>query len=221
MNGADRRKAQKVCIPGDFDGADLATDEDMSDVPPAPSETSEAPSTAMDEDEDVSASRTTNTGKAKRTRDSPLKTLQTSARSTAKKREADELDDSDIEGSIDTLDDDEHAHSQAHSSKRSRTANRDLDPSSALDFDIALPEVAMADFNPTRDPPTSSTKTKRHADTSDDRQPGEEWTDYEGLKWRIDPHTHELQRWTPLLESRPKYACLRTHSTRWRKSRTK
>ncbi|SJX60384.1 uncharacterized protein SRS1_11698 [Sporisorium reilianum f. sp. reilianum] len=216
-NGRHTRKAQKVSVPGDFGGQEDITDEDMSDATPAHAatmDTDEEASEAMDEDQDLSASEDGDNRQAKSSRDGPLRALQSAARATAKKREADELEESETEGSVDTLDDDEsHMQSQPHSAKRSRTVNKDVDPSSSLDFDIALPEEAMFDFDPIHDSTASSsindkstrTKHKRQADTSDDRQPGEEWTDFEGLRWRIHPETHELQRWSDVLEWRSKY----------------
>lgn len=217
-NGRHSRKAQKVSVPGDFGAQeDDITDEDMSDGSPAPaaaSSTDEEGSEAMEEDQDDSASENGDTRQAKSTRDGPLCALQSAARATAKKREADELEESDTEGSVHTLDDDEgYLQTQPHSSKRSRTVNRDVDPSSSLDFDMALPEEAMVDFDPVHNGTSSSstkdknarTQQKRQADTSDDRQPGEEWTDFEGLRWRIHPDTHELQRWSDVLEWRSKY----------------
>ncbi|SPO20008.1 uncharacterized protein UTRI_00400_B [Ustilago trichophora] len=215
--GSGRSKAQKVSIPGTF-GADQAIeDEEMSD---ATHSAAEDISEAMEEDEDVQVSHShprplsANTNKAKPARQNQLQTLQTAARATAKKREADELDGSDTEQSIASSDDEEHIQSQPHSSKRSRTVNKDLDPSSSLDFDIALPEEAMTDFIPVHHDTSSAqqtklkgttSQTKRQADTSDDRQPGEEWTDFEGLRWRIHPDTQELQRWSDVLEWRSKY----------------
>ncbi|SPO20923.1 uncharacterized protein UTRI_00400 [Ustilago trichophora] len=215
--GSGQSKAQRVSIPGTF-GADQAiADENMLDL--SLSEAEDV-SEAMEEDEDAQLSRSrpsslsANTNKAKPAHQGQLQSLQISARATAKKREADELDGSDTEQSIATSDDEDHIQSQSHSSKRSRTVNKNLDPSSSLDFDIALPEEAMTDFIPVHhDAPSAqqanlkgtSTQTKRQADTSDDREPGQEWTDFEGLRWRIHPETHELQRWSDVLEWRSKY----------------
>ncbi len=137
----------------------------------------------MDEEDAIEMSKVKKNSSARggRTNDgSPRNTLSTSARATAKKREADELDLSDTEQSLDDSDDEDHAVAHPHGSKRSRTANKEVDPRSSLDFDIALPEEAMTDFNPVHD--TSSSKTDHRTplqrasvrpDTSDDRQPGE------------------------------------------------
>lgn len=216
-DGLERPKAQRISVPGDF-GTEEATitDEDMSDVPSmaaAGPEKSHTPSEAMDEDEEFSPSQADHRGRTSPERGAPLRKLQTAARPTAKKREADELEESDTEGSFDSTYDEEYVRSQTHSTKRSRKVNQELDPSSSLDFDIALPEEAMVDFDPIH-ADTSSTlykassvgsRSKRQADTSNDRQPGEEWTDLEGLRWRIHPETHELQRWSEVLERRSKY----------------
>ncbi|CDU23956.1 uncharacterized protein SPSC_02585 [Sporisorium scitamineum] len=215
-NGRLNRKAQKVSVPGDFGAQGDITDEDMSDGTAAPAATLDSDgevTDAMEEDEDLSASENRDRKQTTPSREGPLRVLQSAARATAKKREADELEESDAEGSVDTLDDDEsYIQSQPHSSKRSRTVNKDIDPSSSLDFDIALPEEAMVDFDPIHDTTSSSSKDKssqtqqkRQADTSDDRQPGQEWTDFEGLRWRIHPETHQLQRWSDVLEWRSKY----------------
>uniref|UniRef100_V5F379 Uncharacterized protein n=1 Tax=Kalmanozyma brasiliensis (strain GHG001) TaxID=1365824 RepID=V5F379_KALBG len=185
-NGSDRRKTPKISIPGDF--GDAITDEDMSDAHSAASETDEA-STAMDEDDELTQGQTST--------DSPSQNLSSSARTTAKKREADEL--SSASNSENSDDDDEQPHT-----KRSRTTNGTLDPLSPADFSIALPEEAMLDFNPFPSSPSSPHK-KRAADTTDDRQPGEQWTDYEGLQWRIDPVSHALQRQSEILEWRAKH----------------
>lgn len=214
LPNSDQGKAQDVSIPGDFGPHENTTDEDMSDASSV-SSASHGSSAAMDEDEDdggqASPSEAERKHRISQRRAAPLRKLQTAARATAKKREADELDASDTEASLDTTYDDEYAHSQPHSSKRSRTVNKDTDPSSSLDFDIALPEEAMVDFDPAHYDATSTKNTgsgsqnKRQADTSDDRQPGEEWTDFEGLRWRIHPETHELQRYSDVLEWRSKY----------------
>lgn len=206
---SDRNKVSKVSIPGTFGAEQSLTDEEMSD---AASKATGSDAEGMDEDENENAevkvhSQRPNGGNTK-ARGDDLQLLQNAARSTAKKREADELELSDTEQSIDTSDDEEHALPQPHISKRSRTVNKDVDPSSSLDFEIALPEEAMIDFVPVHDPPSSQSKSrqgKRQADTSDDRQPGEEWVDFEGLCWRIHPETHELQRGSDVLEWRSKY----------------
>ena len=49
------------------------------------------------------------------------------------------------------------------------------------------------------------TRTKRKADTSDDREPGDEWTDLNGLKWRVG-EDGVRRRATVVVEMRPKYA---------------
>ncbi|SNX81660.1 uncharacterized protein MEPE_00365 [Melanopsichium pennsylvanicum] len=202
-SGHYQSKAQKLSIPGDFSTDQEATDAGMSDASHSPAEDD---SKAMDEDE---YRQSVAQGEVRPAGESQLKSLQTSARATAKKREADELDASDTEQSINPSDDHDYIESQHHSSKRSRTVNQQLDPGSSLDFDIALPEEAMTDFDPVQDAFLASDKSrvqvKRQADTSDDRQPGEEWTDFEGLRWRIHPETRELQRWSGVLEWRPKY----------------
>ncbi|TKY90573.1 hypothetical protein EX895_000571 [Sporisorium graminicola] len=208
------RKAQKVSFPGDFAGQEDLTDEEMSDGTAAPADSLDADeegSEAMDEDDADSVSESGGNRYTGSNGDGPLRALQSAARATAKKREADELEDSDTEGSVDTLDDDESY--LPHTSKRSRTVNQEIDPNSPLDFDIAVPEEAMVDFDPVHDNNSSSstkdkssgTQHKRQADTSNDRQPGEEWTDFEGLRWRIHPETHDLQRWSDVLEWRSKY----------------
>lgn len=211
-NGAHRNKAQKASIPGTFGSDQEVEDEDMSDAnqSAAESEADAVEMEAMDEEEG-SLPSPANGVRNKSERGSQMQSLGISARATAKKREADELDASDTEQSIDS-DGEDDTPVQPHSSKRSRTVNKEVDPTSSLDFDIALPEEAMIDFNPVHDASStksktesSATKIKRLADTSDDRQPGEEWTDFEGLRWRIHPETHELQRWSDVLEWRSKY----------------
>lgn len=208
-------KAPKVSIPGTFGAEQDLTDEEMSDAAQTAA-TSDAEGEQvkdMDEDQNAGLGSHPNSSQAPKggrtkARSDQLHSLQNAARSTAKKREADELDLSDTEQSIDTTDDEDHALPQPHSSKRSRTANKDVDPSSSLDLDIDLPEEAMTDFIPVHESSASqsrSTQAKRQADTSDDRQPGEEWVDFEGLRWRIHPDTHELQRWSDVLEWRSKY----------------
>ena len=212
-----QNKAQRVTLPGAFGEDQAIADADMSDA--TQSETEDV-SEAMDEDENdddeaegsQSQPAASSKNKARAAREGQLQSLQTAARATAKKREADELEGSDTEQSVESIEDEAHAQAQPHGSKRSRTANKELDPRSSLDFDIALPEEAMTDFIPVHDASSaqarskgSGVQTKRQADTSDDRQPGEEWTDYEGLRWRIHPETHELQRWSDVLEWRSKY----------------
>ena len=222
--GPSHGKSQKIAIPGTFASDRETTDEAMSDATHSAvnSDVENDQSEAMEEDEDDApgpgkvhrSTRSVNGGPARANRADQLQSLQTAARATAKKREADELDVSDTEQSLDASDEEDYTQAKPHSSKRSRTVNKDVDPSSSLDFDIALPEEAMVDFNPNHDAALtekdgqakgSLKQSKRRADTSEDRQPGEEWIDYEGLRWRIHPETHELERWSDVLEWRSKY----------------
>lgn len=195
---------KREAIPGTFGSDPHTSDHEMSDAVVSDADQDKHKEQEPKQepmDEDALPKRAADLGAA------PLSAL---ARSTAKKREADELDDTDSEASWEPSDGEEHIESHAHSSKRSRKTNKELDPSSSLDFDMALPEEAMADFNPAASSTASaaqpaSSRIKRRVDTSDDRQPGEEWMDFEGLRWRIHPETHELERWSDVLEWRSKY----------------
>ncbi|GAC73575.1 hypothetical protein PANT_9c00193 [Moesziomyces antarcticus T-34] len=196
---SNQAKVKREAIPGTFGSDPRTSDHEMSEAEPDGHEEQEPKQEPMDED--ALPKRAADLGAA------PLSAL---ARSTAKKREADELDRTDSEASWETSDGEEHIESHPPSSKRSRKTNKELDPSSSLDFEMALPEEAMADFNPAASSTASaaepaSSRIKRRVDTSDDRQPGEEWIDFEGLRWRIHPETHELERWSDVLEWRSKY----------------
>lgn len=197
-------KAPKKSIPGTFESDPMqeVKDEEMSD---ALSATSVEAYNCDDEEAMDEGNESQHDEDHKASPSAKIRTLQSAARATAKKREADDLDVSDTEQSMEGSDDEDQGM-QPHSSKRSRTVNKDIDPSSSLDFEIALPEEAMADFVPVLDTsPSKASKAKRQADTTDDRQPGEEWVDFEGLRWRIHPDTHELQRWSDVLDWRSKY----------------
>ncbi|PWN47618.1 hypothetical protein IE53DRAFT_241057 [Violaceomyces palustris] len=81
-----------------------------------------------------------------------------------------------------------------------------------LDEDEAMPTSSDLEDDedtkvkklPLEERTTSTSGNKRKADTSDDREPGEEWEDLNGLKWKMG-EDGVRRRATIIVEMRPKY----------------
>lgn len=126
-----------------------------------------------------------------------LANVKGAARLTAQKRHADDDHGSRSPSS------DAHKSLQSspiHQSKRSKVSEPDKQTAESANAVLTL------QFKPTTSSASRSIAgTKRALDTSDDRKPGDEWVDYEGLRWRIEASTHELQRLSDVVELRSKY----------------
>ncbi|PWZ02678.1 hypothetical protein BCV70DRAFT_196921 [Testicularia cyperi] len=219
-----QRRDIKPSVPGQFTSEADRSDQDMHDA----ASDSQGPSDADDMDQD-SVKDTDSTSRGKHhdavsrdaglgnTSEARLQSLKTAARATAKKRDVDEVDTSDSFDSVSQFDTDEDevflpSSSRGHQAKRTKGLTGgagNIAAGSGMEDEStnqSLPEVAMEAFEPdARVASVSRSTGKRTADTSQDRQPGDEWVDYEGLQWRIDTHTHELQRLSDVLEWRSKY----------------
>ena len=79
------------------------------------------------------------------------------------------------------------------------------DPEDMSDEDIGSEELSDESMEPSESSPsTAPVSRKRSVDTSDDRQPGDEWEDANGLRWRIG-EDGVPRRAVMVVEMRPKY----------------